>query len=366
MHVMYCFGKSFLFSRICLVVLLFFCCECLWLSRVSAQGAAGEADGIVDFSEQVRPLLRRHCERCHGEKNQEGDLRLSNRDDALGEADSGIPVIVPGHAAKSLLISRIMDESAGDLMPLDGEPLTQQEVDLLRRWINQGADWPASSSDRKHWAYQPIKRPDVPAHLATDQVIDHFLDQKLAARGLVANGSMQPASVARRASLGLIGLPPTPDEIRRFVERSHVSPREAYSELLDRLLASPRYGERWAVPWLDLARYADSNGFQADQMDTKMDLGSTHDTIIEPVAIADTSEKTGETSVEVRQAIAGEPAEMRETESTADDKEEGVGNQDKTYNRLDKTHKRLPGHLRPKGPVDSVDAAHQALKRLFG
>ena len=266
MHLMYCFGKSFLFSRMCLAVLWFFCCECLWLSRVSAQVAAGEADGIVDFSEQVRPLLRRHCERCHGEKNQEGDLRLSNRDDALGEADSGIPVIVPGHAAKSLLISRIMDESAGDLMPLDGEPLTQQEVDLLRRWINQGADWPASSSDRKHWAYQPIKRPDVPAHLSTDQVIDHFLDQKLAARGLVANGRMQPASVARRASLGLIGLPPTPDEIRRFVERSHVSPREAYSELLDRLLASPRYGERWAVPWLDLARYADSNGFQADQI----------------------------------------------------------------------------------------------------
>lgn len=260
------FSRNTLLFPICLVALWFFSCECGWLGLVSTQGGAAEADSVVDFSEQVQPLLRRHCERCHGEKNREADLRLTRRDDALGEADSGIPVIVPGHADRSLLISRIIDEDAGDLMPLDGEALTQHEVDLLRRWIDQGANWPESSSEKKHWAYEPIKRPDVPTNLGKDQVIDHFLDQQLAARGIMANARMQPASVARRASLGLIGLPPTPDEINRFVDSSRVSQREAYSNLIDRLLASPRYGERWAVPWLDLARYADSNGFQADQI----------------------------------------------------------------------------------------------------
>ncbi len=234
----------------------------LTLAQVGAELEGSD----VDFSEQIQPLLRRHCQRCHGEKQEEGGLRLNRRDDAFGEADSGVRIIVPGHADKSLLISRVIDEDAGDLMPLDGEALTQEEIDLLRRWIDQGANWPVSSSQQRHWAYEPIKRPDVPTHLATDQVIDHFLDQKLAARGLVANARMQPASVVRRASLGLIGLPPTPDEVNRFVGSSHVSERQAYSNLIDRLLASPRYGERWAVPWLDLARYADSNGFQADQI----------------------------------------------------------------------------------------------------
>lgn len=255
-----------MFVRVCFVALLLSSCRSLWLKPAWAQGEATEVDGVVDFSEQIQPLLRRHCERCHGDKNQEGDLRLTRRDEALGEADSGIPIIVPGHADQSLMISRIIDVDAGDLMPLDGDALTQQEVDLLRRWIDQGATWPESGTEKKHWAYEPIKRPDVPAHLEKDQVIDHFLDQKLAARGIRGNARMQLASVARRVSLGLIGLPPTPNEINRFLSSSRVSQREAYLNLVDRLLASPRYGERWAVPWLDLARYADSNGFQADQI----------------------------------------------------------------------------------------------------
>lgn len=238
----------------------------LWCSTTLAQVVADLERRSVDFSEQIEPLLRRHCQRCHGEKHDEGGLRLNRRIDAIGEADSGLPIVVPGHAVDSLLISRLIDADAGELMPLDGEPLSQQEVVLLRRWIDEGAAWPKTKSKGKHWAYEAIKRPDVPDHLTTEAVIDHFIDQGIATHGLVANPGMQPASVARRASLALIGLPPTPNDIDQFVANSKSASGQAYSSLVDRLLASPRYGERWAVPWLDLARYADSNGFQADQI----------------------------------------------------------------------------------------------------
>ena len=238
----------------------------LWCGATLAQVDADLERRQVDFTEQIQPLLRRHCQRCHGEKHDEGGLRLNQRDEAMGEADSGVTIVVPGHAEKSLLISRVTDADAGELMPLDGEPLSQQEVDLLRRWIDQGAAWPEAKSKGKHWAYEAIKRPEVPVHVTTGKVIDHFIDQSLETHGLVANPRMQTASVARRASLALIGLPPTPSDVEQFVTSSNEASEQAYSSLVDRLLVSPRYGERWAVPWLDLARYADSNGFQADQI----------------------------------------------------------------------------------------------------
>ena len=231
-----------------------------------AQGNVDLERRRIDFSTQIQPLLRRHCQRCHGEKHDEGGLRLNQRDDAMGEADSGVPIVVPGHAAKSLLMSRVINADAGELMPLDGEPLSQQEVDLLRRWIDEGAAWPETKTDGTHWAYETIKRPQVPANLTTGTVIDYFIDQGLETHGLVANPRMQPASVARRAYLALLGLPPTPSDVKQFLADSSSASEQAYSSLVDRLLASPRYGERWAVPWLDLARYADSNGFQADQI----------------------------------------------------------------------------------------------------
>lgn len=238
----------------------------LWCGITLAQVDNGLEKRRVDFSEQIQPLLRRHCQRCHGEKHDEGGLRLNGRVDVVGEADSELPIVVPGHAGKSLLISRLVDADAGELMPLDGESLSQREVDLLRQWIDEGAIWPETKSEVEHWAYQAIKRPEVPAHVTTGTAIDHFIDREIRAHGLVANPSMQPASVARRASLALIGLPPNPSELSQFLTSSGSASEQAYSSLVDRLLASPRYGERWAVPWLDLARYADSNGFQADQI----------------------------------------------------------------------------------------------------
>ena len=250
-----------------IVFLILFSCGQLCVECAVAQGNTGLENNTVDFSEQIQPLLRRHCERCHGEKNTEGGLQLTRRMDVLGEADSEVPIVVPGQAIKSLLISRVSDPDAGDLMPLDGEPLTQQEINLLRRWIDQGAKWSEKDLDGRHWAYQPIQRPQVPDATESEKVIDHFIDQQLQRQGLTANESLQLASLARRASLALIGLPPTVDELDAFIGDSRASGADvAYARLIDRLLASPRYGERWAVPWLDLARYADSNGFQADQI----------------------------------------------------------------------------------------------------
>ena len=181
-------------------------------------------------------------------------------------------------------------------------------------------------------------------------------------RRIPSSQIVRPTVSTSNKSVGLSGTSPAAEPNDSFMPKDVSALMGELDLLLNEVgqFANDPAGSR------DKMKSSQAEQRSADPMDTKMDLGSTHDTIIDPVAIADTSEKTGETSVEVRQAIAGEPAEMRETESTADDKEEGVGNQDKTYNRLDKTHKRLPGHLRPKGPVDSVDAAHQALKRLFG
>lgn len=217
----------------------------------------------VDFIDQVQPLLKRHCYRCHGDKKQEGGLRLNRATDALGEADSEQPIIVPGHADQSLLIRRIMDAEQEELMPLDGEPLTQRDIELLRRWIEQGAEWPQSDSDGRHWAYQKINRPEIPTGIPPEQVIDYFLDRNLKSHALQANSAMDRASAIRRVSLALIGLPPTTQQVKDFLQDKS---SDAYRLFVDRLLASPRYGERWAVPWLDLARYADSNGFQADQI----------------------------------------------------------------------------------------------------
>ena len=224
----------------------------------------------VDFVEQIQPLLKRHCYRCHGDRTQEGGLRLDRRAAALGQADSEEPIIVQRHPDQSLLIRRIIDAEAGELMPLDGQPLTQREVDLLRQWIDQGAAWPqqGSGSSRqtaaeRHWAYQPIQRPELPAGTPPEKAIDYFVNRKLNSQALTANPPMNRASAVRRVSLALIGLPPTPQQVQAFLKEDS---EEAYRLWVDHLLASPRYGERWAVPWLDLARYADSNGFQADQI----------------------------------------------------------------------------------------------------
>lgn len=218
----------------------------------------------VEFARDVRPILRRHCYRCHGQRNQEAGLQLNLREAAFGTADSDETIVVKHQADTSLLIKRLIDPDQGDIMPLDSEPLSTKEIQTLRDWVNQGAGWPDELADGKHWAYQPITQPSVPdMDGGGEHPIDQFIYRRLFQQGLTFSPRAEKARLIRRVSLALIGLPPSPQQVDAFV--NDTSPN-AYEKVVDGLLDSPRYGERWAVPWLDLARYADSNGFQADQI----------------------------------------------------------------------------------------------------
>ena len=216
----------------------------------------------ISYAHDVRPILRRNCYRCHGAKNKEGSLQLHIRKSAYGKADSAEQIIVKNDARKSLLIKRLTNKDHGDIMPIDGQPLSAKEIHILKAWINQGADWPDEFSDGTHWAYQPIKRPQVP-QLGATTTIDQFILRRLHQNRLQPSRREDRTRLIRRVSLALTGLPPTREELHDFLSDKS---NNAYEKVVDRLLASPRYGERWAVPWLDLARYADSNGFQADQI----------------------------------------------------------------------------------------------------
>lgn len=220
------------------------------------------ATNTVRFERDVRPILTRHCDRCHGTKNQEAGLQL-NRRSSVHDPEREQPLIVAGDADASWLIQRLTDSAAGDLMPLDGEPLNAADIETLRNWIQQGADWPDALAEPAHWAWQPIERPVLPEPDSADHPIDRFVRRRLQNTGLSAAAPLDRPRLLRRTSLALIGIPPTPEEVRAFVEDR--SP-DAWDKVVDRLLNSPQYGERWAVPWMDLARYADSNGFQADQL----------------------------------------------------------------------------------------------------
>ncbi len=227
------------------------------------------ADDRVDFVRDIKPLFEDRCTFCHGDSDQEGRLRLDAKAIVMQGGISG-PAVVPGKPEKSLIYKRVAGIGDGDQMPLDDDPLTEEEIDLIRRWIEQGAKWPDGvGSDVKslktHWAYVPPKQPMLPAVKNADWVqspIDAFVLARLEKEGLAPSPRADRARLCRRVYLDLIGLPPTPEEVDAFVNDSRPG---AYERLVDRLLASPRYGERWARPWLDLARYADSNGYQADQ-----------------------------------------------------------------------------------------------------
>jgi hypothetical protein len=227
----------------------------------------------VDFVADVQPLLKNRCYACHGPKHQESGLRLHRRELAFRGGDGG-PVIVPGKSAESRLIRYVAGLEADKLMPPDGEGerLSPEQVGILRAWIDQGAAWPASADGAVdgtlHWAYT---RPQAPALPAVGNSgwprngLDYFVLARLERQELSPQPEADRARLLRRASLDLIGLPPTPAEVAEF--QSDPRP-DAYERAVDRLLASPRYGERWALPWLDLARYADTQGYEKDNRRT--------------------------------------------------------------------------------------------------
>jgi cytochrome c553 len=189
-----------------------------------------------DFKD-VQPILERRCQGCHGAAQQMSNLRL--------DSPASIARVVDGK-----LIDRVTSTKKGFMMPPVGAPLTDGEIATIKSWIDAGAKFPASMAKSTHWAFQPIQRP-------AGKSIDAFILDRLAKEGITPSPEADRRTLIRRVSLDLTGLPPTPREVEDFV--ADRSP-DAYEKLVDRLLASPHYGEKWARAWLDVAHYADSDG----------------------------------------------------------------------------------------------------------
>ncbi len=235
------------------------------------EATAAEADPI-DFASQVAPILKSRCQVCHGPDQQMSGLRLDNGESALKGGYSG-PVIVPGDSAQSRLIRLISGQSGNLVMPPTGNLLPPGDVRLLRAWIDQGAHWPdspqaaeenAPAPDEDHWAFRWVRRREAPAVRQESWVtnpIDRFVLARLEQEGIEPAPEAPPATLVRRLSLDLTDLPPAPELVETFL--ADRAP-DAYERLVDRLLESPHYGERWAVHWLDLARYADTDGYEKD------------------------------------------------------------------------------------------------------
>ena len=228
----------------------------------------------IDFVRDVEPILHTKCYECHGSAMQMNGLRFDQKEAALKGGYSG-PAIVVSNSAKSPLIQRVASAKDGFKMPPAGPSLTAREIGLLRGWIDQGAAWPdvaavpagqklSQAERRSHWSFQPIKRPSEPAVSQRSwgrNPIDSFILAKLESESITPSLEADKATLLRRLSLDLIGLPPTPRDVAAFLMDN--SP-DAYERQVDRLLASPHYGEKWARQWLDLARYADSDGYEKD------------------------------------------------------------------------------------------------------
>jgi hypothetical protein len=217
------------------------------------------SDREVHFARDIRPILNQNCMPCHGGVRQKNGVSFLFREEALGTGKSGKRTIVPGKPDESELIARITSPDLEVRMPYHAAPLPQQQVDLLRRWIKQGAKW------EDHWAFVPPKPQALPAIRHSEwprQPLDRFVLVRLDKEGLSPSAEADKAALLRRVSLDLAGLPPTPEEQASFL--ADASPK-AYEKQVDRLLSSPRYGERWASMWLDLARYADTKGYEKDE-----------------------------------------------------------------------------------------------------
>ncbi len=272
------------YQLICIIV-------CHFVIAVHAQAIAQPATQ-VDFEKQIRPLLLQKCGECHGPDDQTSDLRLDARHAAFKGGSSG-PVIVAGDSKASELIRRITTADTDQRMPPDDTPLSQDEIRLLTSWIDNGAKWPETEYDRQaardprrdHWAFQPLaiatpikipneknRKPDeqqvvpspnpiAPSPVLLAQTLDEFVKRRLTDNDLQFSRPTNRRILIRRLSIDLLGMPPTPEQVEEFVEDEDP---EAVENLINRLLASPRYGERWAQHWLDLVRYADTHGFEVN------------------------------------------------------------------------------------------------------
>ncbi|GLR17995.1 PSD1 and planctomycete cytochrome C domain-containing protein [Portibacter lacus] len=211
---------------------------------------SGNSGEKVDFNEQVRPILNKNCLGCHGGVKQQSGLSFLFIEEAYEAAKSGKRAIVPGNASKSEMIHRIKSTDPDLMMPPSQEPLTPKEIEILEKWIDQGAKF------ETHWAYV---MPEIEEPLN----IDAYVEENLVKNGLSFSEEASKETLLRRVSIDLTGLPPTLEETEAFLNDTDPN---AYENLVDRLLSSQHYGERWAAMWMDLARYADSQGYQKDRL----------------------------------------------------------------------------------------------------
>ncbi|MGC6448520.1 MAG: DUF1553 domain-containing protein [Rubripirellula sp.] len=221
------------------------------------------ADEKVDFQRQIAPILEERCWYCHGEDEQESGLRLDLRAYMLRGGDSGLAAVVPGHPEKSYLVEVVNHVDEDMAMPPDDDKLPAEEIKLLERWIKEGATWPGQMNTKveetvDHWSFLPLKES------FDHDTIDGFLKEKLASVNLSFSSPADPRTLIRRASVVLTGLAPTPERVDAFAEAFAKDADVAYSELVEELLASPHFGERWAQHWLDVIRWAETNGSESN------------------------------------------------------------------------------------------------------
>ncbi len=248
------FSKSLLLLGFCLILVVLTGCS------------SGDKDlSRVDYSTQIKPIINKHCITCHGGVKRQADFSLLFRQDALDTTESGKPVIIPGDV-HSELIRRITSNDPEERMPYKEEPLSKDEIKILTEWIKQGAPW------GDHWAYVAPKKIEVPKSNTLlsgfwfedawpKNDIDYFIQEKLKEVGLQPSDEADKATLIRRVSLDLVGLPPTEEQVKQFLSDDS---DEAYEKLVDELLASPAFGEKWASWWLDMARYSDTRGYEKD------------------------------------------------------------------------------------------------------
>jgi hypothetical protein len=264
------------------------------LCTFRTSGAFAAEDPLTQFEREVRPILEQRCFECHGAEKQKGGLRLDRKASVLGSGDSGQPIVVPGQSGSSLLIQRVLSNDPEEFMPPKGERLKPEQIASLKQWIDRGAHWPLNKelgagptaavtseaakarviteADRAFWSFQPPHHSAAPDDPWCRQPLDRLVLARLKRKGLAPSGEVSSMTFVRRLTFDITGLPPTPEEVEAFV--SDTSP-QAYEQLADRLLASPRFGERLASMWLPLARFAEDQAQQIND-DTKFFYPNAH------------------------------------------------------------------------------------------
>jgi hypothetical protein len=230
--------------------------------------ASASLASAVDFERDIYPIFEEHCIECHGPDKQKSEFRIDQRSRLLSGGDSGIAGIVPGKPHESFLVEVLKDSDPEFRMPSEADPLSSNQIELIEAWIAEGAVWPGQmdavvedvSSD--HWSFQPVNRGESPRE--AEQAIDAFILEKLGEAGLSLSPAADARSLIRRVSIVLTGLPPEPDRVASFEKAFTINADVANAALVDELLASRHFGERWAQHWLDVIRWAETNGSESN------------------------------------------------------------------------------------------------------